>query len=307
MTPTSDWSDEQIIEWFNTQKDGYNLRGKTAKLWVAVLRSFFEVGRHQTVRGIYYKLIKMGVVGKSDADLRKVEDQVLAMRWQNCLPFDWIVDNTRAVSQPITFDGTGDFLGYGELTFRAPLWDNKKEAVYIWLEKDTLAGIVGEITDKYDVPLMVTRGHSSDTFVRDAALRMVDERKWTYCYFLADYDDHGRNIVRKVVSKLEYFGADAFIHAEIITILPEHIDFYDLPTRKAKKPSPNKEPEIKWATELDALEPATIQQLVEQYILRHVTKEELDENERISQQGRDALRTLRENLGRATNLDNQSQ
>ena len=41
----------------------------------------------------------------------------------------------------------------------------KTRYVEIWLEKDALAGVLVDVTSRYDVPLMVTRGYPSMSFL----------------------------------------------------------------------------------------------------------------------------------------------
>ena len=46
---------------------------------------------------------------------------------------------------------------------------NQPDYVEIWLEKDALAGVVYTITERWDVPLYVTRGYPSLSYLYDAA------------------------------------------------------------------------------------------------------------------------------------------
>ena len=56
--------------------------------------------------------------------------------------------------------------------YRRSLWDDADCQVQIRLEKDALAGVVEDITDKYDVPLLVARGYSSLTLLCEASKRL---------------------------------------------------------------------------------------------------------------------------------------
>ncbi len=43
--------------------------------------------------------------------------------------------------------------------YRKSLWASADSRVEVWLEKDALAGVIGDVTSETDVPLMVTRGY----------------------------------------------------------------------------------------------------------------------------------------------------
>ena len=83
----------------------------------------------------------------------------LRLRWD--LPFEWISDNTRWMRKPQTFESLEAALRHTAAYYRRDLWADNEVYVEIWLEKDALAGVVVDITDEYDVPLMVARGYSS--------------------------------------------------------------------------------------------------------------------------------------------------
>ena len=53
--------------------------------------------------------------------------------------------------------------------YRRDLWDRQEHYVEIWIEKDALAGVLYPITAKWHVPLMVSKGFSSLTYLYEAA------------------------------------------------------------------------------------------------------------------------------------------
>ena len=66
--------------------------------------------------------------------------------------------------------------------------------MFVVLEKDALTGVVGDITEEYDVPLLVTRGFSSLSFIHGLAEDInvyADYGVTTYVYALGDWDPSG--------------------------------------------------------------------------------------------------------------------
>ena len=124
-----------------------------------------------TVRGLYYQAEVHGIPGidKDDRGYAKVQRQVLNLRREGRLAYSDIADATRWMRKPTTHDGIEDALRDTARFYRKALWRDAAEVVEIWCEKDALAGVIYPVTDLYDVPLMVTRGFSSETFCFEAA------------------------------------------------------------------------------------------------------------------------------------------
>ncbi len=75
--------------------------------------------------------------------------------------------------KPRSFSGIEHAIEATARTYRRALWDDTDAYAEIWLEKDALAGVVVDVTEKYDVPLMVARGYSSLSFLYSAAEAMA--------------------------------------------------------------------------------------------------------------------------------------
>lgn len=67
-------------------------------------------------------------------------------------------------------------------SYRRDLWHSADAYVEIWIEKDALAGSIMEETNPYDVPLMVAKGFSSETYLYEAAEAIANKGKPSYIY-----------------------------------------------------------------------------------------------------------------------------
>jgi hypothetical protein len=57
--------------------------------------------RPMTVRQVFYRLVSMGVIGKTENEYNRTVCRLLTkMRLDHDLPFDWIADNTRWMRKP---------------------------------------------------------------------------------------------------------------------------------------------------------------------------------------------------------------
>jgi hypothetical protein len=123
-----------------------------------------------TVRQVFYRGVGFGLWNKTEADYKNVVCRLLAdMRRDGDIPYTWIADGTRWMRKPTTFDSMQAALQNTAATYRRSLWSSQDTYVEVWLEKEALAGVIVDVTDPWDVPLMVTRGYPSLSFLYTAA------------------------------------------------------------------------------------------------------------------------------------------
>src|SRR5260370_1104492 len=107
-----------------------------------------------------------GIVAKTEKEYKQTVGRLLLqMRIAGEIPFDWIADNTRWMRKLRTFSSMEEALRQTAWTYRPALWDEQAVYVEVWTEKDALAGVLMEETREGDVPLMVSRGFSSSTYL----------------------------------------------------------------------------------------------------------------------------------------------
>ncbi len=233
-----------------------------------------------TVRGLYYQAEVHGVPGinKEDNDYNKIQRQVLKLRREGRMSYGDIADSTRWMRKPQSFDSVEDALEETARLYRRNLWRDNSSYVEIWLEKDALAGVVLPVTAKYDVPLMVTRGFSSETFVFEAVEARLGDDRWYYVYYLGDFDRAGRDAALSLQEKLERFAVERGVRVQfcVLGITERQIEQMGLPTREPKRKSAvDKTWEYDFACELDAMPPNVMRSLVERDIQIHLPADQL--------------------------------
>ena len=137
-----------------------------------------------------------------------------------------------------------------------------------------MAGVFYDVTSKWDVPLMVTRGYPSLTFLYEAAETIDDTDKPTFIYYFGDYDPSGVNIFETVERKIQQ-RTSSWIHIERIAVTPEQIERYSLPIRPTKKTDRRAGNFKGDSVELDAMPPKVLRQIAEDCIMHHIDNEAL--------------------------------
>jgi hypothetical protein len=261
--------------------------------------AFFIDYAHQhgpvTVRGLYYQAEVHGVPGidKTDAGYAKVQHQVLMLRRAGRLDYQSIADATRWMRKPNSFDDIEDALSQTAALYRRNLWRDADSYVEIWCEKDALAGVIYPITEKYDVPLMVTRGFSSETFAYEAVAARSDDERPYVIWYLGDFDRSGQDAARSLEEKLKRFaeGKPFEVQFHLLAVAEWMIRRWKLPTRAPKRISPA---DRKWphdaACELDAIPPDTMRWIVEAAINQHLPQDKLKVLQEAEKSEREILR-----------------
>ena len=225
----------------------------------------------QTLRGLFYRLESQGVVPKTDAAYKTTVMRLsVRMRRAGVLPYDWLSDNTRWMRKPRTHSSLIDLLRSSAAVYRRDLWASQDVYVEVWCEKDALAGVLAEVTMPYDVPLMVSRGYASVTYLHSAAETITAAGKPTYLYYFGDYDPSGLDISRRIEQELRRMAPDVEIHFERVAVTADQIREYGLPTRPTKATDSRCRGFGAASVEVDALPARVLKAMVEACIVRHI-------------------------------------
>jgi hypothetical protein len=233
-----------------------------------------------TVRQLYYQAEVAGLPGidKTDGGYDKIQNQVLNLRRAGRLDYEHISDMTRWMRKPRSFNGVEEAIADTARLYRKALWSDAEDYVEIWCEKDALAGTIMPVTRQYDVPLMVARGFSSETFCYESVAQRGDDDRDYHVYYLGDFDRAGEDAARSLKEKLTRFADEVGIsvYFDQIAVDEFQINAWHLPTREPKRVSAaDKRWPHDFCCELDAVAPDDMRNLVERAINRHLDQERL--------------------------------
>jgi hypothetical protein len=235
------------------------------------IREALERDHPMTVRQLFYRLVSAGVIDKTEAEYQRAVVRLTGeMRRRGELEFDWIADNTRWMRKPDSHSSLERFLWDAAKTYRRSVWDQQKVYVEIWLEKDALSGVLYDVTEAWDVPLMVTRGYGSLSFLFSAAEAIREQKKPAYLYYFGDYDPSGVDISRHVEQSIREFAPKAEVVFERVAVNAEQITAMNLPTRPTKKSDQRSKNFRGESVEVDAIEPETLRDMCQACILQHI-------------------------------------
>jgi hypothetical protein len=225
-----------------------------------------------TVRQVFYRVVGLGVITNAESEyLTVVVRQLTKLRLEGILPWSWITDGTGWTHKSVWYGSVEEALDATRRHYRRDYWRDLDEYVEVWLEKDALAGVLFRVTDEWGVPLMVTRGFASLSYVHNAAETIERIGKPTFIYYFGDHDPSGVEIDRNLERRLREFAPGSDIFFERVAVKPWQIEELRLPTRPTKRTAHHgrglHEGE---SVEVDAIPPATLLAMVRGAIERHV-------------------------------------
>jgi hypothetical protein len=240
----------------------------------------------QAVRQVFYALSSVRrVIEKTEAEYKQTVVRLLdKMRWAGDIDWDDISDASRWVHKSASFAGIEDAIRRTAAFYRRDLWANTDDYIEIWCEKEALAGVIAEVTHEFDVPLMVSRGFSSSSYLRRAASKITKVGKPTYIYHFGDHDPSGLWISQQIerdlprhLADIGEFDLDDF-YFERVAVTPEQIARWKLPTRPTKTEAEGNRHAKDFSgdsVELDAIPIPQLYQLVRDCIERHIDPRQL--------------------------------
>jgi hypothetical protein len=276
----------------------------------AICAEYARQGYNPTLRTIYYQFIRRDAFPESRRNAAGTKNNQQNYKWLGDLlsrarvggQIDWnhIGDPTRESS-----GGDGGFSGPDRAVesivgwYGIPHWTGQPNYTEVWVEKEALADVISRPCSRWNVRYMACKGSPSSTAMHDAAQRLRRKERDgldTSVIYLGDHDPTGLDISRDISDRLAMFRSTATV--DRIALNWDQITD-DLPPSPAKLTDSRAQGYIElygedtW--ELDAMEPAAMEQLVETAILDRLDMGLWDEQERKEEVDRRVLTALADN------------
>jgi len=248
----------------------WNPRGATAELvdqCIGITEEYMGQGYRLTLRQLYYQLVSRDIIPNTDRDYKKLSSYCTRARLAGMLDWDAIEDRARRPHRHSEYDDLADLAKAALYSYRLPRWETQPEYAELWVEKDALASVLTPIADNYHVTLMVNRGYSSASAMKQSAERLrpwAEERPCTI-FYLGDLDPSGEDMVRDIRERLREF--EVFVDVQKVALTMDQVNEYGPPPNPAKLTDPRAAAFVaefgtsSW--EVDALQPAVLTEIIE--------------------------------------------
>lgn len=237
-----------------------------------IIEEYARQGYDLTLRQLYYQMVARDIIPNQQKEYKRLGNVLNNARLAGLVDWDAIVDRTRNLAAPSTWDNPADIIASARYSYAIDLWQDQDYRVEVWVEKDALRGVISTIARRHQVPDFACRGYSSASEMWAAAqrlLRHIKNGQTPVIIHLGDHDPSGLDMTRDIIERLELFTnrrqGRSFI-VERAALNMDQIEEHNPP------PNPAKEADSRFAGyvvdygdeswELDALNPTILDDLI---------------------------------------------
>jgi hypothetical protein len=275
-------------------KKGRGMARRSLEL-IEAMAAIAEAAQPITGRGVGYKLFTAGLIpSMATNDMQRVYRLLKLAREQGDIPWEWIVDETRAIERVPTWADPAECARAVAQSYRRDFWDQQPYRVQVWSEKGTVRGVLAPVLDHYAVGFFPVHGFSSATAVHDIA--EDDDGRPLIVLYVGDFDPSGLYMSEAdLPARFARYDGD---HIKLTRIALTVDQLEGLPSFPAadKKTDPRYNRFVAnhghrcW--ELDAMDPNALRDRVEQAIINLIEPVAWQRSETINAAELESLRTV---------------
>jgi hypothetical protein len=279
--------------------ENYNPSAETRKTILkanSIIESYLAQGLTLTLRQLYYQFVSRDLIPNTEKSYKRLGSIISSARCGGLVDWDALEDRVRRPVIWAEHASPKAMLESALRSYRLPRLDGQSVYVELWVEKDALAGVLEPIAAEYHVTLMVNRGYSSSSAMKESADRIRRKCKRygvseAIVFYLGDHDPSGEDMVRDISERLHQFLNNGLLvdwsgdevtvetiadsrtrHPKIwldvrkLALTMEQIEEYSPPPNPAKlsdsraKAYVDKHGDSSW--EVDALDPTTLRDII---------------------------------------------
>lgn len=255
-----------------------NFRPDSLARIVRINEILSEYDQKLTARQVYYQFVSRGWLENTERSYKGLTSLLTDARYAGLVDWEAIEDRGREPAIPLEFRDLAHRVESAIENYRLDRWEGQENYVELWVEKQALAGVLAPLARKFHVTLMVNKGYSSASAMKDAAERIrfayndaVDagQAKMPIILYLGDHDPSGEDMVRDIEDRLNEFLAGDTVEVEVreLALTMAQIRKFNPPPNPAKVTDSRAAAYIakygpqSW--ELDALPPRELNRIVE--------------------------------------------
>lgn len=233
-------------------------------------------GYDLTLRQLYYQFVARDLIPNTQKSYKRLGSIVDSARLAGLMDWDYIVDRTRNAYRTDGADESPeDAVRATASSYARQLWREQPNHVEVWVEKEALAGVVERAAQATGVTYFSCRGYVSQSEMYAAGLRFRHywkrQGKTNYIIHLGDHDPSGIDMTRDITDRLDMFSGAGAPEVRRIALNMDQVERYNPPPNFAKVTDARFESyqrvhgDESW--ELDALDPATLNDLITTEVL----------------------------------------
>lgn len=265
-----------------------------------IITEYTEAGYTLTLRQLYYRFVAKNLLPNRDSSYDRLGSIINRARLAGLIDWLAIEDRTRFLRRLDSWERPRDIIDDVAGWYHRDWWRNQYYYVEVWIEKDALVGVIQSVCQEYDVPYFSCRGYASQSEIWRAGRRIKNvlnhDHSEAVILHLGDHDPSGIDMTADIENRLRMFTRSSLVHIERIALNMPQIREYDPPpnpTKLTDKRSPKYIDEFgEYCWELDALEPTTIVQLIEENIVTYLDEPLFEEQKEQEERERQQIQSI---------------
>lgn len=234
----------------------------------AVIERYERDGFSLTLRQLYYQLVTQNVIPNEGRAYDRLGALVSDGRLAGLVSWTAIEDRGRNLRGLGHYDSPSRAVEATLAGYRRDLWAEQPWRPEVWVEKEALVGVIGDICNELRVDFFACKGYNSQSEQWRAGQRFADyvrRGQRPIVFHLGDHDPSGLDMTRDNRERLELFAGVPVTVARLALNYAQ-VEEYRLAPNPAKL-SDSRAPAYveQFGTEsweLDALDPRTIRDLI---------------------------------------------
>lgn len=238
-----------------------------------VLEEYAAQNYQLSLRQLFYQLVARGFYENSDKSYHNLGGLVDNARQAGLIDRDMVEDRSRESVANDHWKDPAEIVRAAARSFKVDHWKGQPCYVEVMVEKDALSGILEPVCRRLDVRFSANKGYSSSSFIYTAAKRIekaAADGLEVHVFYLGDHDPRGIHITQDVQDRLGLFSHEVEIKTVRLALNYDQVQAWKPPVNKAKEKDKLYNAYVKefgknsW--ELDAVDPATLAELVQQAV-----------------------------------------
>jgi hypothetical protein len=279
---------------------------KTIATADAIVSEYQKQGFVLTLRQLYYQFVARGLIENKQSEYKRLANIVSEARLAGLIDWAGLDDITRKLKDFETFLNPTDAIEERAANYLENLHADQPTIPEVWIEKDALVGVIGPVCSRWRLPHFGCRGYASQSAQYEAGKRFARRLRngqRTMILHLGDHDPSGIDMTRDNEERISLFSRFG-VEVRRLALNMEQVEEFDPP------PNPAKEADSRFAAyverfgesswELDALNPETIDGIIDAAVQDVIDVEAFRESESREAHNRD---TMQEIAGNWSSLD----
>ena len=221
-----------------------------------------------TLRQLFYQFVAKVWLANKQSEYKRLGTIIASARRAGLVDWAAIEDRTRNVHRLASWVNPSEIVDAIAEQYREDRWEGQPFLPEVWIEKESLIGVIEVICNQFRVPYFACRGNNSESNQYEAGKRFesaLRSGRIPMVLHLGDHDPSGLDMTRDNKERLELFARQR-VEVRRLALNMDQIEQYRLPPNPAKEADSRFDAYVKQygraSWELDALDPTVISDLI---------------------------------------------